>query len=238
MNSGSLLHPITVSHQALCVGLDWGPAVTPSSSTHGPLLLPQTPPRLPQTLPPWSCLNHWTAGKTDQPTSPPLPCPSPALLKTITSTYHSKPVPLYKHNLPFLLNSINHKLNRPRSQHAGSLLGIFVRATVHHVWLISFSQLHHLTHTCLSSRMPCKTLFFKEHSLASDLLSHFPPRHPRGRLAYEPSWLVFQHILGLSGPCTTETLPVYGSLHYINCDLRDWSYVHFYLHLLGLTVLA
>lgn len=121
---------------------------------------------------------------SNQPTLPRLPCPSPALLKTITSTYRSKPAPLY--NLPFLLNSIKNTLKSSRSHHASSLLSIFVHTMVHHVLLISFSQLHHVTNTYLSSRMPFKNLFFRKHSLAFDFLSHFPPRHPQGRLAYEP----------------------------------------------------
>lgn len=47
--------------------------------------------------------------------------------------------------------------------------------------------------------------------------------------------LGFQSILGLPGHWIIEILPIYDSLHHINCDIKDWGYVHFCLLLLGLT---
>lgn len=179
LNPGPLFHSLTPGpHYLWPANLLWLSLFHPPNTTGVPASSP-APPNFTST--------ELHELKSDQPRSLPLPCPSPALLKTITSTHHSKPASLYKDNLPFLTNSIKNTFYSSRSYHASSLLSISVHTTVHHVLLISFSQLHHVTNTHLSFRMPFKNLFFRRRPLASDLLSHFPPYHPQGSLAYEPS---------------------------------------------------
>lgn len=109
---------------------------------------------------------------------------------------------------PFLWNSVNNKLKSPRSHHVSSFLSGFVHTIVHHVFFTSFSQLFHEMNTYSTSRMSLKNLFFRECSLASDLLSHLPSHHlGKGWLMNHPI-LDFWSILGTPGHWMIEN-PTY-----------------------------